>query len=132
MTFNHLSGSAEGAINLHCEMPGQIRDVLFNGLYIEQTLSACGLQGCYDIRPPCNPQRPTGMGLDNAYNVNPLTGRAHGVEPYPDGLPAFYANGACGLRLSGVHIRCPVPLPRGWHPHLLNVQESEFDVNLAR
>ncbi|EAN4945056.1 glycoside hydrolase family 28 protein [Salmonella enterica] len=130
VTFNNLSGCAEGAINLHSETPGQIRDVLFNGLHFEQRLSDSAEQGCYDIRPPCNPDRPTGMGLDNAYNVNPATGRAHGVESYPGGLPAFYANGVHGLRLFALNLLRPAALPAHWHPEatvLLNTQNLLTD-----
>lgn len=125
VTFSTLSGRAEGAINLHCEVAGQIRDVTFNGLSFAQCLSDSAEQGCYDIRPPCNPARPTGMGLDNAYHVDPLTGRAHGVERYPGGLPALYASGVARLHLSQVNIRRPDTLPAHWHPQaivLLNVR----------
>ncbi|WP_436856494.1 glycoside hydrolase family 28 protein [Citrobacter tructae] len=119
VTFSTLSGSAEGAINLHSETAGQIRSVAFNNLSFTQLPGNSPEQGCYDIRPPCNPLRPTGMGLDNAYNVNPATGRAHGVEDYPGGLPALYASGITGLRLSALDIRRPETLPTHWHPHAI-------------
>ncbi|MCM7167305.1 glycoside hydrolase family 28 protein [Enterobacter quasiroggenkampii] len=128
--FSNLAGHAEGAINLHSDTPGNIRDVMFNGLCVEQCLSDSQEQGFYDIRPPCNPARPTGMGLDNAYNINPSTGRAHGVEPYPGGMPIFYANGVSGLRLCATHLCRPVPLPAGWNAEktvLLNVQNLITD-----
>ena len=70
------------------------------------------------------------MGLDNAYNINPSTGRAHGVEPYPGGMPIFYANGVSGLRLCATHLCRPVPLPAGWNAEktvLLNVQNLITD-----
>ncbi|MEG1210651.1 MAG: glycoside hydrolase family 28 protein [Leclercia sp.] len=114
VTFFNLSGNGEGAINLHSEIPGAIHDVTFNGLSFSQRLSASDEQGSYDVRPPCNPARPTGMGLDNAYLVNPQTGRAHGVEPYPHGLPALYAAGVEGLQLHAINITRPSPLPAGW------------------
>ena len=54
------------------------------------------------------------MGLDNAYRVNPQTGRAWGVDIYPGGLPALYANGVRELTLNDLRIRRPQPLPQGW------------------
>lgn len=121
ITFSNLSGSGEGAINLHSDIPGAIRDVTFNGLTFSQQLSVSDEQGSYDVRPPCNPERPTGMGLDNAYLVNPQTGRAHGVEPYPHGLPALYATGVQELQLNALNISRPQPLPAGWDDEAIRV-----------
>ncbi|MDK9357069.1 glycoside hydrolase family 28 protein [Lelliottia sp. V106_10] len=123
VTFSGLSGTGEGAINLHGETPGAIRDITFNGLTFNQQLAESDDQGCYDVRPPCNPERPTGMGLDNAYKVNAETGRAHGVEPYPHGLPAIYAHGVDGLHLHAVTLTRPSPLPAGWDPE--NIRSSK-------
>ncbi|WP_371972903.1 glycoside hydrolase family 28 protein [Lelliottia nimipressuralis] len=114
ITFSGLNGTGEGAINLHSETPGAIRDITFNGLAFSQLASRSDEQGCYDVRPPCNPERPTGMGLDNAYRVNTQTGRAHGVELYPHGLPALYTCGVEGLHLHAITITRPSPLPAGW------------------
>lgn len=114
IVFTSLNGVGEGAINLHSETPGAIRDITFNGLTFSQQVAASDEQGFYDVRPPCNPQRPTGMGLDNAYLVDPQTGRAHGVELYPQGLPAIYASGVEGLHLHAITITRPSPLPAGW------------------
>jgi hypothetical protein len=104
----------EGAINLHSEIPDAISGITFSGVTFNQICGPSGEQGCYDVRPPCNPERPTGMGLDNAYKVNPDTGRAHGVERYPQGLPAIFAIGVSRLQLSDLHITRPSPLPEGW------------------
>lgn len=123
VTFSGLSGTGEGAINLHSETPGAIRDITFNGLTFNQQLAESDEQGYYDVRPPCNPERPTGMGLDNAYKVNAETGRAHGVEPYPHGLPAIYTHGVDGLHLHGVTLTRPSPLPAGWDPE--NIRSSK-------
>ncbi|MDK9362389.1 glycoside hydrolase family 28 protein [Lelliottia wanjuensis] len=123
VTFSGLSGTGEGAINLHSETPGAIRDITFNGLTFNQQLAESDEQGCYDVRPPCNPERPTGMGLDNAYKVNAETGRAHGVEPYPHGLPAIYAHGVDGLHLHAITLTRPSPLPAGWDPE--NIRSSK-------
>ncbi|BBR59592.1 glycoside hydrolase family 28 protein [Klebsiella sp. WP4-W18-ESBL-05] len=123
ITFNQLSGASEGAINLHSETAGEIRRVTFNGLALHQLSGPSDEQGCYDIRPPCNPASPTGMGLDNAYRVNPQTGRAWGVERYPGGLPAVYARGVDELTLIDLRIRRPEPLPAGWNTHAI-VQDN--------
>lgn len=82
-------------------------------------------QGCYDIRPPCNPANPTGMGLDNAYCVNLQTGRAWGVDVYPGGLPALYANGVKDLMLSELRIRRPTPLPQGWNACAIEQENAD-------
>lgn len=116
ITFSHLSGISEGAINLHSETAGDIHDIIFNGIQLQQIQGDIQQQGCFDVRPPCNPARPTGMGRDNAYLVNPQTGRAWGVEPYPGGLPALFADGVFGLVLREFHVQRPSPLPQGWHP----------------
>jgi Endopolygalacturonase len=116
ITFSQLSGISEGAINLHSETPGDIHDITFDGIQFQQRENAAQEQGCYDIRPPCNPARPTGMGLDNAYLVNPQTGRAWGVERYPDGLPVLFADGVAKLTLRSLNVQRPVPLPAGWNP----------------
>ncbi|MEX3019938.1 glycoside hydrolase family 28 protein [Kluyvera sp. STS39-E] len=123
ITFSQLSGVAEGAINLHSETPGDIRHVSFNTVSLQQVASPSDEQRCYDIRPPCNPANPTGMGTDNAYRVNPQTGRAWGVDTYPGGLPALYANGVRGLTLNSLHIRRPQPLPPDWNSREI-VQEN--------
>lgn len=125
ITFSQLSGVSEGAINLHCETAGEIRHVSFNALSLQQLAGPSDEQGCYDIRPPCNPASPTGMGLDNAYRVNPQTGRAWGVEAYADGLPALYANGVSDLTLDGLRIRRPEPLPQGWNPEAIVLQNAD-------
>lgn len=116
ITFSQLSGISEGAINLHSETPGDIHDITFDGIQFQQRENGGEEQGYYDIRPPCNPARPTGMGLDNAYLVNPQTGRAWGVECYPDGLPVLFADGVAKLTLRSLNIQRPVPLPAGWNP----------------
>lgn len=124
ITFSNLSGSGEGAINLHSDIPGALHDVTFNGLNFAQRLSASDEQGCYDLRPPCNPQRPTGMGRDNAWRLNPQTGRAHGVEPYPHGLPGLYAAGVEGLQLHAIQLTRPQPLPAGWDEESIRIDPA--------
>lgn len=114
ITFSGLNGVGEGAINLHSEIPDAISGITFSGVTFNQICGPSDEQGCYDVRPPCNPERPTGMGLDNAYKVNPDTGRAHGVERYPQGLPAIFTSGVSRLQLRDLHITRPSPLPEGW------------------
>ena len=118
VVFSNIIGITEGAINLHSDIPGAINNITFNTISIRQITSLNQFQGEYDVRPPCNPERPAGMGLDNAYRVNPLTGRAFGVEQYPGGLPAFFARGVTALHLENINVLRPERLPHGW-----NVQE---------
>ena len=125
ITFSQLSGLGEGAINLHSETPGHIRRITFNGLSLQQVMSPSDEQGCYDIRPPCNPASPTGMGLDNAYLVNVETGHAWGVERYAGGLPAFYANGVEALTLNDLQIHRPEPLPSHWNTSAVIVENAD-------
>ena len=113
--FRGLSGVSDGAINMHSELSGQVRHIIFDGLQLTQRVSTSSEQGLYDIRPPCNPFSPTGMGLDNAWCLNPQTQRAFGVEAYPGGLPALYACGVNDLTLRNVEIYRPQPLPAGWN-----------------
>lgn len=119
--FSNVVGVAEGAINLHAARPGDIRDVLIASVQLRQRLSHDSAQGQYDIRPPCNPDAPTGMGLDNAYKLDPRTGEAYGVERYPDGLPALFARGVENLRWHHLAVERPEPLPPGWHTELFDV-----------
>lgn len=115
VSFSGLTGSAEGAINLHSGIPGGIRHVRFSQIQFTQTASENPQQGSYDIRPPCNPARPTGSGLDNAFLINPHTGEPWGVERYPGGLPALFSRGVTQLALDNLSIERPTPLPGGWH-----------------
>lgn len=117
--FRGLTGISEGAINFHSEQPGQIRRIMIDGLQLAQRLSASPEQGLYDIRPPCNPLSPTGMGLDNAWCLNPQTQRAFGVEEYPGGLPVLYASGVHGLTVRNLEFSRPEPLPEGWNEHAI-------------
>lgn len=119
--FSNVVGVAEGAINLHAARPGDIHDVLIASVQLRQRLSHDSAQGQYDIRPPCNPDAPTGMGLDNAYKLDPRTGEAYGVERYPDGLPALFARGVENLRWHHLAVERPEPLPPGWHTELFDV-----------
>jgi polygalacturonase len=113
--FKNLQIRAEGAINMTTERPGALRHISLDGIDFEQRASASPEQGLYDVRPPCNPARPTGAGLDNAYLTDPSTGRAFGVHAYPGGMPAVFIQGGQDVRLDQVGIRRPAPLPAGWH-----------------
>ena len=119
MQFSHLTGSAQGAINLHGEVPGALHHISFDHLLIDQQPSAHPQQGYYDIRPPCNPANPGGAGQDNAWAMNPATQRPWGVEAWPGGMPGLFARGVTALSLSHVAIVRPEPLPSGWNPQLI-------------
>lgn len=114
LQFSNVTGVMEGAINLHAERHGQIRDVMLSNVQLRQIEAQGVEQGHYDVRPPCNPQSPTGMGLDNAYKLDSATGLAFGVAAYPNGLPGVYAQGVENLQLLNLSIARPQPLPPGW------------------
>ncbi|MFS2224526.1 glycoside hydrolase family 28 protein [Pantoea sp. B65] len=116
VSFTGLTGIGEGAINLHSDLPGGIRQVSVSQLQFSQQQSASEQQGSYDVRPPCNPERPTGSGLDNAFLLNPASGEPFGVERYPGGMPALFARGVQDLQLAALTLDRPSPLPAGWHP----------------
>jgi polygalacturonase len=113
--FDHLSGCAEGAINLHADPVGSVSAIRFNQIDFIQQFSPEHIDALYDIRPPCNPERPTGQGLDNAYRLNDETGVAFGLEYYPHGMPGLFAQGIDELTLTDIHIQRPKPLPLGWN-----------------
>ncbi|WP_226101878.1 glycoside hydrolase family 28 protein [Dickeya oryzae] len=122
--FVRITGVSEGAINLHSTPAGYVRDIHFEDITLTQQPGDSTEQGLYDVRPPCNPARPTGMGLDNAYLVNPDTGRAYGVEAYPGGMPALFARGINGLTLHNMTLQRPSPLPVGWnHDAIIELAE---------
>lgn len=121
LQFSNVSGVMEGAINLHAEQPGQIRDVMLANVQLRQVVAAGADQGHYDVRPPCNPESPTGMGLDNAYKLDSASGLAYGVAAYPDGLPGVFARGVENLQLHNVVITRPQPLPHGWHAETVQI-----------
>ncbi|MCE0490283.1 glycoside hydrolase family 28 protein [Pantoea sp. Mb-10] len=118
----NLCGTMEGAINLHAEQRGQIRDVLLSNIQLRQTVDEQAVQGHYDVRPPCNPLSPTGMGLDNAYTLDAGTGLAYGVAAYPQGLPGVYARGVENLQLNNVTVSRPQPLPPGWRAEAIQIE----------
>jgi polygalacturonase len=121
LQFSNVSGVMEGAINLHAEQLGQIRDVMLANVQLRQTVAEEVEQGHYDVRPPCNPESPTGMGLDNAYKLDSESGLAFGVAAYPDGLPGVFARGVENLQLHNVVITRPQPLPHGWHAETVQI-----------
>lgn len=121
--FRGLIGECEGAINMHSETPGRINRIRLDNIQLTQRLSAADGQGNYDIRPPCNPRSPTGMGIDNAWCLNPETGYAWGVEPYPGGLPILFAKGVFALSVSELDWQRPAPLPAEWSAKALRLED---------
>ncbi len=113
MRFHDLSGHTEGAVNLHAERVGQVRDVTLARMSLVQHLSPSDQQGLYDLRPPVNRANPVGGGLDNAYTVDE-SGASWGVEAYPTGLPVVFARNIEELHLDEVVAIRPDPLPDGW------------------
>lgn len=118
VSFSNISGTFEGAINLISEPEGLIQNAVLEDMDLTQTINKTEYrddQGTYDIRPPCNPENPTGMGLDNAYKMNTATGLPHGVERYPGGLPCMFFKGAEPAKIFNVKFHRPSPLPKNWN-----------------
>ncbi|TLV19966.1 glycoside hydrolase family 28 protein [Klebsiella indica] len=132
VSFSALRGHAQGAINLHAETAGEIDDIHFSEIQLQQRFSENAQQGSYDIRPPCNPAQPTGSGLDNAFLLNPLTGEPYGVERYPGGMPALFASGVTGLRLDNCLFERPTPIPEGWNHEAVVVERISAVEDLSR
>lgn len=124
ISFSHFTGISEGAINLHSTPAGMVNHIRIDHLQLEQRQTDSPEQGLYDVRPPCNPLRPTGMGLDNAYCLDPDTQRAFGVESYPHGMPVIYAVGVKDLTLEQLSVQRPVPLPEGWNSEYIELVEG--------
>lgn len=59
-----------------------------------------------------------------AWCLNPHSGRAWGVEPYP-GLPVMYANGVTDLTLREFDYQRPTPLPAGWNHNALCLENTD-------
>lgn len=119
ISFHHLQGCAEGAINLHADPAGSIQQVEFDHIDFSQDEGNPQIQHTFDVRPPCNPSQPEGTGLDNAYLLNPKTNLPYGIEQYPQGLPGVYSQGVTDLHLSEIHIDRPTPLPSGWSKNVI-------------
>ncbi len=114
IVFSNLSGSAHGAFHLYSELQNHIDDITFSTIYFAQQKTDYGDFGFFDIRPPCNPFSPTGMGVDNSYKINPATGKPYGVEGYDSGIPAFYAVGVSHLKIRHLTTRRENPADPAW------------------
>ena len=113
--FNNLTGSAHGAFHLYSEIQDAISNITFDTINFYQKSTEHVDYGCYDIRPPCNPAAPTGMGLDNSYSLNTKTGKPHGVERYQNGIPVFYSRGVNNLQIRHLTLRRDNPDDVVWN-----------------
>lgn len=115
VTIDGIHGVSNGACDFHSDPPHLLTNVSMSNVHLEQKLATRheAEQGLFDIRPPCNPTSPTGMGLDNAYCINKETGLPHGVERYPGGLPCIYSD--VPISVEDVHFDRPEPLPKNWN-----------------
>ena len=114
VVFQGISGRMEGAICL-IGRGVEVSDITFSDIALRQEVGALGTAQNADMRPtPADLAVASGAkGRANAWTKDPA-GRLLGVEPYPGGLPGLYAEGVTQLRLDGLHIERPEPLPEGW------------------
>ncbi|SDG77485.1 Glycosyl hydrolases family 28 [Vibrio xiamenensis] len=92
ISFSNITIRSPGAINLHAQELGLVRDVRLFNVNQQQLDSSDPDRGTYDVRPPCNPMQSDNSGMDNAYTILQGETRPWGVWSYPDGIPAVYAH----------------------------------------
>lgn len=102
--ISDIIAESEGAINFHGEEGVEVENVSINNVQLTLKPSQASDRGCFDVRPPCNPANPTGVGLDNAFSMNSETGKPFGVAPYPGGMPALFASRVKGLKVSNLQV----------------------------
>lgn len=117
ITFNNISGSAHGAFSLYSEIQDAISGVRFSRITLQQLSTEHPDFGCFDIRPPCNPDSPTGMGLDNSYKINLKTMKPYGVDVYQDGIPAFYIVGTSDVTIKDLTLLRDNPQGKEWNQY---------------
>ncbi len=114
ITFEDISGTMEGAINLVAPRAGAMRDVTLKSVSLTQKPGGLGTAQHYDLRP-------TGADLElsadadgraNAW-VKDTSGKIIGLEPYPGGMPGVYALNVGELVTEEVTIARPEPLVEG-------------------
>ncbi|WP_138466200.1 glycoside hydrolase family 28 protein [Poseidonocella sp. HB161398] len=128
VTVEDLSGRQEGAVNLVAGRPGQIEGLRLDRIDLEQLPGRLGTGQCHDQRPgPADlaPEEAAAVaGRKNAWRKD-ASGRVIGLHPYPGGMPGLYAARIRGLSLGQVAIRRPDPLPAGWSPSPVVLEECE-------
>ncbi len=115
ITFSNISGECHGAISLYSEIEHAVSGIEFNGITLTQIHTDHDDFGYYDIRPPCNPDTPTGMGLDNSYKINPETKKPFGVEIYKNGIPAIYSFGVAEFEVNNLKVIRENPDSNVWN-----------------
>ncbi len=115
ITFSNMTGESHGAISLYSEVENAISGINFYEITLKQLATDHADYGYYDIRPPCNPDTPTGMGLDNSYKINPDTGKPFGVEQYKNGIPAFYSVGVTEFNVKDLKLFRDNPEHPSWN-----------------
>ncbi|MFV0574506.1 MAG: glycoside hydrolase family 28 protein [Vibrio sp.] len=113
--FQNLTGTSQGAISLYSEVDNAISGISFNKVSLKQQLSQNPGFGTYDVRPPCNPDNPTGMGIDNSYKFNPETGHPFGVNIYEGGISGFYIYNVRDVAITDFHLEKEDPDNTCWN-----------------
>lgn len=115
LTYENISGSMEGAINLVADSLSGIANVQMKGLSIEQREGRYRGHR-YDVRPTHFDLAPSpdAAGRANAW-VKDENGQVIGLVPYPDGMPALFASNIEALSLHDIEFTRPSTLPEGWN-----------------
>lgn len=118
VTFEDITGSMEGAINLVSEIPGGLSNVRLSRASLFQHPGALGTAQRYDLRPTPADMAPRANGRANAWTKGP-DGVVVGLAEYPAGMPGLFTSGISEILLEDVVISRPPELPPGWNPELI-------------
>lgn len=125
VVIEDISGTMEGAINLFAARASDVSHVTLRRISLRQNAGLLGTGLCYDLRPGPDDRFPSedAAGRVNAWRLD-ADGRVIGLEPYPGGLPAVFAQDIDALQLENVHVQRPNPLPSYWNSDAIVERQS--------
>lgn len=128
LTYENISGSMEGAINLVADSRSGIADVRMSDISVEQRDGRYRGHR-YDVRPTHFDLAPSpdAAGRANAW-VKDENGQVIGLVPYPGGMPALFASNIEALSLNNVEFQRPATLPAGWNETAIVQQDGQASV----
>jgi hypothetical protein len=126
LTFEHIRGRMEGAVNLIRAGRGDISNVTISDVRLSQFVGVHGTGTSYDLRPTAEDRLEVAQdhGRMNAWRLD-AAGKVVGLCPYPGGLPGLFARGVAGMNLDAVSIERPTPLPTEMHPQTIIVEDQD-------
>lgn len=125
ITFEDISGTMEGAINLVADSRSGIANVRLARIGLEQ-VDGPYRGHAYDVRPTHFDLAPSpdAAGRANAW-VKDENGKVIGLVAYPGGMPALFASNIESLSIEDVRFSRPSPLPAGWNAEATVIREGE-------